>query len=144
MKKHFEPTTGEVCTCKGIDWSKDNLADALRRPDLKPAIENMSQPMAREHILSKDCWCKPSVRSYCGKDKLFEQLAAIEHERWADWQKYMHSKCLEMQFDGKRYVYFPVELYDGWERQIATPYAELSEIEKESDRDQVWRYWGLI
>lgn len=33
---------------------------------------------------------------------------------------------------------------DRWERQIATPYAELSEAEKNSDREQVDRYWPLV
>jgi len=27
-------------------------------------------------------------------NELFEKLAAIEHERWADWQKYVHSQCV--------------------------------------------------
>ena len=72
--------------------------------------------------------------------ELFEKLAAIEHERWADWQKYMHSKCHR---NGGALV-IPTALVEQWERQIATPYADLSEAEKESDRDQVRRYWHLI
>ena len=28
------------------------------------------------------------------KEELFEKLADIEHQRWADWQKYVHSKCI--------------------------------------------------
>lgn len=80
---------------------------------------------------------------------LFEQLAAIEHERWADWQKYMHSKCRRLgdivhdeALSGDLVI--PAELVEQWERQIATSYIELSEKEKESDRDQVRRYWHLI
>lgn len=38
----------------------------------------------------------------------------------------------------------PAALAERWERQIATPYAELSETEKDGDREQVDRYWPLI
>lgn len=72
---------------------------------------------------------------------LFEKLAAIEHERWAHWQKYMHGVC-STGVDGALVI--PVQFVEGWERQINTPYAELSEAEKESDRDQVRRYWDLV
>ena len=84
-------------------------------------------------------------------NELFEKLAAIEHERWPDWQRYMHSKCVkvidvddEQKIEILREVELPVELYERWERQINTPYLELTEEEKESDRNQVRRYWDLI
>jgi hypothetical protein len=73
-------------------------------------------------------------------DELKEKLAEIEHERWADWQKWMHSKLHK----------FPNQIilirsdYEHWERQIATQYKDLSEPEKNSDREQVDRYWPLI
>ena len=70
--------------------------------------------------------------------------APLEHDRWARWQRYLHSKCLEMMFDGKKYVYFPVELYDRWEKQINTSYSELSEEEKESDRKETRNYLPLL
>lgn len=73
--------------------------------------------------------------------ELFEKLAAIEHERWSGWQKYLHSVC-SVGFGGTLLI--PAKFVEGWERQIDTPYAELSETEKESDRDQVRRYWSLI
>jgi len=73
--------------------------------------------------------------------ELREQLAAIEHERWADWQRYMFSKCEHMQ-DGR--IVIPEKFATHWSRQIDTPYAELTEQEKDSDREQVDRYWGLV
>lgn len=71
---------------------------------------------------------------------LMEQLAAIEHERWADWQKYCHSvlrnaPILKLSQE---------DILVRWDRQINTPYSELTEKEKQSDRDQVARYWKLI
>lgn len=80
-------------------------------------------------------------------DELREKLAAIEHQRWADWQRYVHSVCYENKGIGGEptgELTIPSELAKGWERQIGTPYHELSEKEKDSDREQVDRYWQLI
>jgi len=74
-------------------------------------------------------------------DRLMEALAGVEHERWSHWQRYMHSKCKRAS-DGSLII--PPELVDQWERQLATSYSELSEAEKESDRDQVRRYLPII
>ena len=84
---------------------------------------------------------KPAPADPAGLDALKERLAAIEHERWAHWQRYMHSLCV--LDDGGRFI-IPAGLVERWERQIATPYAELSEHEKGSDREQVARYWPVI
>lgn len=90
--------------------------------------------------------------------ELIEALAAIEHERWADWQRYLHSRCVHPK-DGTiivtpeaSYSYplafgsliIPAPDVEHWERQIATPYEALTEREKESDREQVRRYLPLL
>jgi hypothetical protein len=74
-------------------------------------------------------------------DGLLERLAEIEHERWSHWQRYLHGKA-ERQSDGS--LILPAELVARWETQMNTPYAALSEKMKESDRDQVRKYWPLI
>ena len=74
-------------------------------------------------------------------ETLFEALAAKEHERWAHWQKYVHRQGLRMP-DGS--ITLPAELVSRWDRQIHTAYADLSDDEKESDREQVRKYFQLI
>lgn len=74
-------------------------------------------------------------------DELFERLASIEHERWGDWQRYLHGLCARRE-DGCLVI--PAALVARWERQIATPYADLTEQEREADREQVRRYWALL
>lgn len=74
-------------------------------------------------------------------ETLIEDLSAIEHERWARWQRYMHDKGDRLP-DGS--LVLPAELVRRWEIQIATSYAQLSESEKTSDREQVRRYLPLI
>jgi hypothetical protein len=68
------------------------------------------------------------------KDELFEELADIEHQRWSDWQAYCHKvlreNCPSPELE---------EVLKRWDRQIATPYKDLSEKEKDSDREQVMR-----
>ena len=73
--------------------------------------------------------------------ELLERLAHHEHARWSDWQKYLHSLCVED--DGKNLVIVR-SMKEHWERQIKTDYKDLSEAEKDSDREQVFRYWDLI
>jgi hypothetical protein len=72
---------------------------------------------------------------------LIEQLAAVEHERWSHWQRYVHSKGV-LQPDGS--LLLPPDLVSRWERQINTKYAELDEQEKASDREQVEKYLPII
>jgi len=72
---------------------------------------------------------------------LMEKLADIEHQRWSDWQSYVHSKCKR---DAEGNLIIPAELVKHWEYQISTSYANLSEEDKQKDRDQVMRYWDLI
>lgn len=78
------------------------------------------------------------------KPELIERLAAIEHERWSDWQKYVHSKILPSSDDGILILRIDQDFVERWERQIKTSYADLSETEKQKDRDQVARYLPLI
>jgi hypothetical protein len=72
---------------------------------------------------------------------LIEELAALEHERWAHWQKYMHGKG-QRQPDGS--LILPADLVRRWERQINTEYENLAAQEKESDREQVRKYIPLL
>ncbi len=74
-------------------------------------------------------------------EALLERLAAIEHERWSHWQQSLHGKCIHQQ-DGSLLI--PAELARRWAKQSSTPYSELSETEKESDREQVRKYLPLI
>ncbi|WP_328224018.1 hypothetical protein OG272_33505 [Streptomyces sp. NBC_00104] len=72
---------------------------------------------------------------------MVEELANVEHERWAHWQRYLHSKCVR---DDDGSLTIPAELVRRWELQMNTPYSELSEEEKESDREQVRRYLPIV
>ena len=73
------------------------------------------------------------------KIELFEQLADIEHQRWVSWQRYFHEvlrkECPSPELE---------RVLKRWDIQIKTSYKDLSEKEKNSDRDQVMRYWHLI
>lgn len=106
---------------------------------------------------NKECqWENCSGGEYCPKHSLLtrnsenkewekdfiEAGADLEHDRWSKWQKYMHSKILPSADDGIMLI--GQEFVDRWNRQINTPYAELSEQEKESDRIEVRKYLPLI
>lgn len=70
-----------------------------------------------------------------------DTLSDIEHDRWSHWQKYMHAQG-ERQADGS--LLLPPDLVAQWDRQINTPFAELSDDEKNSDREQVRKYLPAV
>ena len=75
---------------------------------------------------------------------LMEKLADIEHQRWADWQKYCFKKLGINRTDDESSDTERGVSIRRWFRQIDAPYAQLTEAEKDSDREQVMRYWDLI
>lgn len=78
------------------------------------------------------------------EQEFIEQLADKEHASWARWMDYLFNRCdIERGKDGFRYV-IPHELVERWKRQVDTPYAELSEQEKQSDRDEVAHILPII
>ena len=64
-------------------------------------------------------------------EKLREQLANIEHQRWSGWHKWCRSRWTK-------------EAVKRWDKQAETPYLLLSEKEKDSDRREVDKYLPLI
>lgn len=81
------------------------------------------------------------IQAVLESPELLEKLAAIEHERWAHWQQYMHDQCQRAD-DGSMII--PAELAQRWQTQIATPYGDLTDAEKDSDREQVRRFLPTI
>ncbi len=53
---------------------------------------------------------------------ILEELSELEHIQWAKWTKHMLENLTP-------------ENVKKWKRQIKTPYTQLSEKEKESDRE---------
>jgi hypothetical protein len=56
------------------------------------------------------------------KNNTIEKLAELEHIQWAHWTKYMLNNLTP-------------DNIERWKRQIKTPYNDLSEKEKDSDRE---------
>jgi hypothetical protein len=72
---------------------------------------------------------------------LRERLAALEHDQWAGWLKYLFEKSTESN-DGR--VEIPASLVARWKRQMKTPYFDLPENEKESDRAEADKVLSAI
>ncbi len=64
-----------------------------------------------------------------------------EDERWSHWMRYLFQICPK-HTDGSTCI--PPLLVDRWMRQAHTAYANLSEQEKQSDRDEVAKILPII
>ena len=75
-------------------------------------------------------------------DDIREQLAAYSHDAsWGGWMRYMFNKGTH-NADGTWTM--PADLVERWARQMKTPYAELPESEKSSDRDEADKMLAII
>jgi len=63
---------------------------------------------------------------------MLDKLADVQHGIWSHWMEYLFSVCQEYG-DGNMVI--PKEKVERWKRQMKTSYSELSEPEKDSDRN---------
>jgi hypothetical protein len=75
------------------------------------------------------------------QNKVVEHLSAQEHERWSGWMEYQFSKG-QLNPDGTWTM--PAPLVERWTRQMNTPYHQLTEQEKESDREEARKTLRLL
>lgn len=72
---------------------------------------------------------------------LRETLASVQHAIWAHWMNYMFSVC---RSNGDGSYTIPLEKVQRWQRQARTPYHQLNESEKDSDREQADRILQVL
>ena len=70
-----------------------------------------------------------------------EALADYAHAAWSGWMKYQFSKA-EIQPDGTWIM--PAWAVERWQRQMNTPYTELPEEEKASDRKEADEMLAIV
>lgn len=84
---------------------------------------------------------QPQPYRLMGSDSLREALAKYAHDAWAGWMRYLFSRSIGNQ-DGTTLI--PKSLTERWTRQLSTPYQNLPENEKESDRKEADLMWGIV
>jgi hypothetical protein len=72
------------------------------------------------------------VKMYSQEMLFGEEFADEIHEVWASWAGYMLMDVGIQNEDGS--ITIPKSSVERWNRQMTTPYSELSEKEKNSDR----------
>src|SRR5690348_10698177 len=98
-------------------------------------------PLGEGALIEHGDKCLDCLMQEGRKVSLVEALSAKEHESWSRWQSYLFS-CCERASDGSMII--PSALVKRWQRQIDTPYAQLSEREKQSDRNEVAKILPII
>jgi len=74
------------------------------------------------------------------EDILLEPLSDLMHQIWTHWMKYLYSKLEED--DLGMVINWPD--YRHWSEQMATNYADLTESEKYSDREQARKIIAML
>lgn len=72
---------------------------------------------------------------------LREKFAELAHNTWAGWMEYVFSKGTP---NAEGSVYLPEEVVLRWTRQMNTVYADLPEIEKDTDRREADKTLAIL
>ena len=75
------------------------------------------------------------------QNELREQLAALAHQQWSGWMKYLFSKGA---FNEDGTWTMPAWAVQRWQRQMNTACAALPDDEKESDRFEADKVLALL
>lgn len=73
-----------------------------------------------------------------------EQMAELAHEVWVGWMQYMFSQGRNPHNEPDGCWVMPPDKVKRWTRQMNTPYSELTEAEKTSDREIAQRYLDIL
>lgn len=123
----------------------DATRDTGCEEDFQAALEPLDDSMESARALLDDIesGSPPPVPEgpLPGGDDLRERLAALCHTQWSGWMKYLFGKCGLAVNAG---TVIPPWAVERWHRQMVTPYAELSEEEKDSDRAEADRFIALL
>lgn len=79
-------------------------------------------------------------RIVLGEEVGLEALAALEHDQWAGWMRYLFDRS-SLNPDGS--VTIPAELVRRWGRQMRIEYEDLPAGERESDRVEARKVLSL-
>lgn len=105
--------------------ARDFLTDCIDRHQRQMASLLEIRDCLEEHIEAES---KEDVLQMGG---LLEKVAELEHEQWAHWTRYMLDNLTP-------------ENIERWRGQVDTSYAELSEKEKDSDREWAGKVLEII
>lgn len=81
------------------------------------------------------------MNSNTDNKELREKLASQQHEIWAHWMEYLFSVCTKND-DGTYTI--PADEVNHWKYQLDTQYADLTEDDKKSDREQADKILKLL
>lgn len=78
-------------------------------------------------------------------DETREALADYAHKAWAGWMRHMFDRCTKQGISVvDRSLLIHSDDVERWQRQMETPYADLSEQEKDSDRKEADKMLMII
>lgn len=133
---------------EGIDELKDDPGDEEMTAPYTPPVDITKVSDEAGVRLAEEALLADVFGEVPPKDKIrfedgdigLERMAGEVHQVWASWMDYMFSKGLVLRDKG--FKINPTE-HRRWRRQASTPYDQLPEDEKQSDRDIARRYLNM-
>ncbi|MCK5267817.1 MAG: hypothetical protein KAR07_06605, partial [Spirochaetes bacterium] len=116
---------------KNFNISYDDLPDDIKSSSIDSAYHIATKLLSIGYAIKEENNEAEQILLYLSKSDI-ETMAKLEHERWA-WEKRLSG-----------WTYAPERNNKNKKHNCLVPYDELTELEKEKDRDQVKLYPALL
>lgn len=111
---------------------------------LKKAWTDADDQVEQDRAITASAWLDAQTTQAQPHAILRESLAAYAHEAWSGWMSYMLSDGCGWVGPYNEEWCIEADKVRRWHRQMETPYADLPESEKESDREQADKILALL
>lgn len=147
IRLEYEKVTAPIAISDTVALERACINCGHEEEWLGSTSKTCQKPLVPKFPGIQTCGCKcvftAAAKVAIGERDLRERVAALCHDQWAGWMRYLLDRTITVGYDCEEIQIQSADV-KRWMRQIHTPYSELPNEEQESDRIEADKFLSLF